>query len=105
MRRLIYVAASAIGFSALLLAQKLMRKNRNNQPSANKVDVQERNTGSRAGRSKSGLSQMAVKKDGSLDMRHRENKEAVRSETVNTAAVHLKKNGEPDRRYRENRDL
>lgn len=39
-----------------------------------------------------------MKKDGTPDMRYKENKDAVKKETV-----HLKKDGTPDKRYKENK--
>lgn len=39
-----------------------------------------------------------MKKDGTPDMRYKENKDAARKETV-----HLKKDGTPDKRYKENK--
>ncbi|MBD0375128.1 MAG: hypothetical protein ICV51_05815 [Flavisolibacter sp.] len=48
-------------------------------------------------------STMAVKKDGTLDMRYKTNKEAQKTKETEKNTARLKKNGSPDMRYKENK--
>lgn len=105
MKGLLYMAASAIGFGAVVLVQKLIGKKKDTEQQHTGKNIGRSNEPQRSAGSRSGLSQMSVKGDGSLDMRYKENKEAARDGDAAHSAVHLKKNGEPDRRYKENRDL
>lgn len=104
MKRILYVAVSAIGFGAVVLAQTLIkRKVYQKIKSRNEKDAVRKDVN--AEQDQLGFSGMSVKMDGSLNMHRNENRKSTRKETATRPVVHLKKNGEPDRRYRENRDL
>lgn len=103
MKKILLIALSTVSLGGTLFA--FFRKNRiqkaeNQTPLHTASDRGEQERRERKTTTKP--MGMAVKRDGSLDVRSHERKRAVKqSETA--PAVHLKKDGSPDKRFRENR--